>query len=209
MKRLDTDIAYLANLLHIPLLILTLCLGACTQQEEKPIAVQADIQFQAHETGISTIADGYALRFQEDGIYLQTPDDMDEWTFQIGGADAASIQIDQWSEKELWYKNIYPKIHLRFFDEGKGNAGYHFHVKTGGEPSQICLALEGKQKPYVSEAGELILPTTKGELRHSKPIAYQTIAGKQQFLACQFTLENNCLGFEVSNYDKAHDLVIE
>ncbi len=210
MKNIDTRTTYLAGFRYVllPSLVILL-LMACMRQETAAPPQAKDITFQAEKQAIVTAANGYALRFQEDGnIYMQTPNDIEDWKFRIGGAEQSAIKVDDWSENELWYRNVYPDIDLRFYDEGNGNAGYDFMVKAGGAPEQICLALEGKQTPRLSATGELILPTEKGEIRHSTPFAYQEIKGKKQVVTSKFTLNDGCLGFELGDYDKNYDLVI-
>ncbi len=208
MKKTDTSMTYTIGLRYVLLPTIILLLIACARQETEEFVSAEDIAFQASEQAIVTAANGYALRFQEDGIYMQTPDDMDGWMFKLGGADQAAIQVDDWNENELWYRSIYPKIDLRFYDEGKGNAGYNFRVKAGGDPNQICLTLEGKGQAHIAKQGELVLPTEHGEIRHSIPYAYQEIDGTKQVVTSKFVLKDGCLGFAIGDYDKRYDLII-
>jgi len=54
-----------------------------------------------------------------------------------------------------------------------------FYVKPGADPSKIVVQVDGAEGLRLSKDGEIIIQTGLGELKLSKPIAWQEKDGKK------------------------------
>jgi len=84
-----------------------------------------------------------------------------------------------------------------------------FTVKPGADPKAIILKMEGSQALKINEQGELEVQTDLGQVRFSKPLAYQEKNGKRENVQVAYHIEKDVYGFRVDNYDTALPLVID
>src|SRR5262249_6410634 len=84
-----------------------------------------------------------------------------------------------------------------------------FYVHPGARPEQIKLRLEGGKGVKVTEQGELEVETALGPVKFSKPVAYQEEGGQQEFVAVAYVVKGSEYRFEVGEYDKTKELVID
>jgi hypothetical protein len=71
--------------------------------------------------------------------------------------------------KEITYKNLYKGIDLKIY--GKNNRmEYDFIVSPHTDPSKIHIACEGIDTLKINKAGDLIINTSLGEIRHLEPL---------------------------------------
>ncbi|MCX6292934.1 MAG: hypothetical protein NT127_01365, partial [Sphingobacteriales bacterium] len=57
--------------------------------------------------------------------------------------------------QSITYKNIYPNIDVRYYNEGE-NLKYDFIVYPGGDPSKILMQYDGAEKVYVQQKSLMI-----------------------------------------------------
>jgi hypothetical protein len=107
------------------------------------------------------------------------------------------------------YEEIYPGIDLAFYGK-QGQIEYDFDVKPGADPHRIELAFRGSKNVSISENGDLVLGLEGRELRFKSPRVYQNSTSGQQTVAGSFVLRgNNRAGFEIGNYDRNRELIID
>jgi uncharacterized repeat protein (TIGR01451 family) len=106
------------------------------------------------------------------------------------------------------YQNIYPGIDLVFYGS-QGRLEYDFKVAAGADPLQAEMQFDGASKLDL-DGGDLILRGTGADVRLQAPHIYQTVAGAQQAVEGRFVLRAaNRVGFEIGNYDRSRELVID
>ncbi len=106
------------------------------------------------------------------------------------------------------HEDLYEKIDLVSYSTDT-NFKYDFIIKKGGNPADIKLEYEGVDKINL-KFGNLMLHTSVGTSRESKPYAYQIIDGKEIEVPCKYSLTGNVLSYDFpKGYDKEHTLVID
>ncbi len=85
-----------------------------------------------------------------------------------------------------------------------------FYVKPGADPSKIVVEVNGAEGLRLSKDGEIIIQTGLGELKLSKPIAWQEKDGKKLPVEVSYKLVGkNRYSFEVAKADPSLQLVID
>jgi len=111
--------------------------------------------------------------------------------------------------KEATIKNIYKGIDVRYYFEGE-NLRYDYIVEANANPKQLVLKIEGANKMYVNNDGDLVFETTLGEIKQAKLYAYQNIEGKSKKIDCEFVINDSGeLVFNLGEYDKSRELIID
>jgi hypothetical protein len=85
-----------------------------------------------------------------------------------------------------------------------------FYVKPGADPSKIVVEVGGAKGLKLSKDGEIIIQTGLGELKLSKPIAWQEKDGKKLPVKVSYKLiGKNRYSFEVAKADPNSPIVID
>ncbi len=85
-----------------------------------------------------------------------------------------------------------------------------FYVKPGADPSKIVVEVNGAEGLKLSKDGEIIIQTGLGELKLSKPIAWQEKDGKKLPVEVSYKLiDKNRYSFEVAKADPSLLIVID
>ncbi|MFN3648483.1 MAG: fibronectin type III domain-containing protein [Armatimonadota bacterium] len=110
------------------------------------------------------------------------------------------------------YEEVYPGIDLHYYAAAR-QVEYDFVVAPGADPRRIQWRIEGARSASL-ERGDLLLRTAAGTLRHTRPVAYQEIAGAPRPIRCDYTLTSSRPGetrvsFRVGEYDRSRPLVID
>lgn len=71
------------------------------------------------------------------------------------------------------------------------------------------IKLNGGEAVKVTKAGDLEVSTGLGEVKMSKPVAYQEGGGKREFVEVVYAVKGNEYGFAVGAYDPGKELVID
>jgi gliding motility-associated-like protein len=142
------------------------------------------------------------------GCFIQGSNQLNEYYNYYIGNDRSKWAAHVNGYYNVTYHNIYNNIDLIATSEGT-NMKYNFVVKKGGKASDISVYYEGAQG-VSSEKEDLLIQTSLGILRDSKPYAYQQIAGEKHEVKCAFQLKNNrvCFVFP-EGYDVNEELVID
>ena len=85
-----------------------------------------------------------------------------------------------------------------------------FYVQPGADPSKIVVEVDGAKGLKLSKDGEIIIQTGLGDLKLSKPIAWQEKDGKKLPVEVSYKLiGKNRYSFEVAKADPSLPLVID
>ena len=113
--------------------------------------------------------------------------------------------------RRVRYHKIYPGIDLEFYANDEGSIEYDFIVYPDGDPAQIKLLLRGSENLDLTEEGDLIGRTLTGQVRQKRPLIYQNVGEQDVIISGSYVLdkERRILGFEVGNYDRQAQLIID
>jgi hypothetical protein len=85
-----------------------------------------------------------------------------------------------------------------------------FYVQPGADPSKIQVQVDGAEGLRLSKDGEIIIKTGLGELKLSKPVAWQEKDGKKLPVEVSYKLiGKNCYSFVVAKADPSLPIVID
>ncbi|HEX7318340.1 MAG TPA: SBBP repeat-containing protein [Pyrinomonadaceae bacterium] len=125
------------------------------------------------------------------------------------------------SYSEIVYRELWPGIDLVY--AGTVNRmKYTFVVKPGADPDRIKLAWRGAGGVKLNAAGELEVSTPAGGFTDERPVSWQQRDGRQVDVATKYRIEAKgeqgkqqrakgaiAYGFEVGEYDRSRELVID
>ncbi len=124
------------------------------------------------------------------------------------GNDRSKWVTDVPSYGEVVYRDVYPAVDLRLYDDN-GLLRYDFIVRPGGRVEDIRLGFRGIDGLRLDQ-GELVAATEFGEMRQSKPVIYQETSQGRVNISGSFTVNSGFkYGFAVGAYDRARPLVID
>lgn len=116
------------------------------------------------------------------------------------------------TSKAILYKNLYKGIDLKVYGIEK-EVEYDWIVKANANPADIRLNYKNVENTCIDENGNIEIQTKFGKMHHKKPYAYQIIDGKKVEVTARFKKigkkNENVYGFEVGEYDKESQLVID
>ena len=113
------------------------------------------------------------------------------------------------AHETIVYEDLYPGIDLKFYAHN-GQMKYDFIVAPGADPNVIKWRYEGAEATHLNESGELVVSSSLGDLKESKPVVYQTLnRNTKELVASQFTSSNHLFGFKISEYDETNALIID
>jgi endonuclease/exonuclease/phosphatase family metal-dependent hydrolase len=125
------------------------------------------------------------------------------------GKDKSKWQTNIQTSSAVLYKELYPYIDLKVYGIEQ-QIEYDFVVKPGGEVSDISFEYKNVEKTRIDEEGNLVISTGFGELKHSKPVCYQVVREERIEITAAFKrIENNIYGFNIEEYNKDYDLIID
>jgi muconolactone delta-isomerase len=85
-----------------------------------------------------------------------------------------------------------------------------FYIKPGADPSKIQVQVDGAEGLRLSKYGEIIIQTGLGDLKLSKPVAWQEKDGKKLPVEVSYKLiGKNRYSFEVAKADPSLPIVID
>lgn len=85
-----------------------------------------------------------------------------------------------------------------------------FTVAPREDPSAILMSFEGMHNLSVDPSTDaLVVSTDLGDVRFSKPIAYQIHDGTQVAIDVAYRLHGNSYGFSLGEYDRSKELIID
>ena len=106
------------------------------------------------------------------------------------------------------YKNIYPKIDLRFYTEND-QLKYDLVVHPGGNPDNIILKYKGVDKLGVRN-GQINIHTSVGDVQEMIPRSYTFSHAGKKDVECAYKMgPDQTVRFRISNYSPESTLIID
>lgn len=125
------------------------------------------------------------------------------------GNDQSKWKSEVYCYANVVYKNFYPNIDLSL-DGANGGLKYSFHLQSNTDPSIIKMSIDGEEKAFVDEQGNLHLTTSLGKIIEKKPIAWSVLKNGTKEIEVKYVLRNNELTYEFPNgFDASLPLVID
>jgi len=126
------------------------------------------------------------------------------------GSDPAKWHSDIPNYSRVRYSSVYPGIDLVYYGNQR-QLEHDFIVAPNADPCQIVFTVDGNSRTTIDRTtGDLVLATTKGEVRLLKPVTYQLNGGKRSEVSSQYKLlARNKVGFSLGSYQRSQPLVID
>jgi gliding motility-associated-like protein len=109
--------------------------------------------------------------------------------------------------EQCYYQGMYPNVDAQLYTAPQGFK-YDFIVHPGGNHHDIRMKYEGVDSLYIQE-GNLMVPTSVSTVKEMAPFAYQLSQGRVVEVPCKYVLSGNEVFFEVGEYQRDLDLVID
>jgi hypothetical protein len=126
----------------------------------------------------------------------------------FNGNDPSKWKSDIPCYESITFGEVYPEISFRLRMREK-NIEKLFVVNPHGDPGDISIELSGALGLELSGTGELVVKTELGTVRFTKPVAYQEIDGKREYVDAAYAVKGNRYGFSPGEYDRDRTLVID
>jgi Beta-propeller repeat len=125
------------------------------------------------------------------------------------GNDPSQWHTDVEQYERISYRDVYPGINMAFYGVQK-QLEFDFIVVPGAIPDGIRFAVAGAHRIATDNSGNLVLASSAGNVLLHKPVAYQQKDGTRQPVDARFVLQaDNQVSFEIGNYDRSRELVID
>jgi hypothetical protein len=126
------------------------------------------------------------------------------------GRDPAKWIHDAPRYARLVRHDAYPGIDLILYGSGE-ELEYDFVLAPEADAARIRLKIAGVRSVSIATDGALVMDTPAGELRHRKPVLWETLPdGSRRSVEGAFRiLERNEVGFSVNRHDPALPLSID
>ncbi len=107
------------------------------------------------------------------------------------------------------YRDVYPGVNMAFHGEQR-QLEFDFIVAAGAHTEPIRLSITGATQITTDASGNLVLSSAAGDVLLHKPVAYQEKDNARQPVDARFAVQaNNTVSFELGNYDRSRELVID
>lgn len=128
----------------------------------------------------------------------------------IIGSNSSKWKSNIYSFGVVTYSEFYSNIDL-FYSTDKDQLSYNFRVFPTGNPDLIKFALPGAESITIDSEGNLRIKHRFGEIIQSKPVAWNiTDEGAKRAVPCSFKIENDVVGFYLSDgYNQDEILIID
>jgi hypothetical protein len=135
------------------------------------------------------------------------------------GNDPTKWHTDVPHYARVSYQDVYPGVNLAFHGAQR-QTEFDFVVAPGANPAPIGFNFTGAQGIQTDDSGNLVISSAAGDVLLHKPVAYQEQNGVRQPVDARFVLRsnnlrsnnlkaNNQVSFELGNYDRSRELVID
>ncbi|MBK7752498.1 MAG: hypothetical protein IPI41_07810 [Flavobacteriales bacterium] len=152
---------------------------------------------------------GWMLHFQNalPSMRIESKDAHSEVNnYFLGGKEAHNVRTYQ----EVWYTGVYRGIDVRYYPAADGSLEYDVVCAPNSDPRAIAIEFKGIERLRVNDKGELVVPTSLGEMTYPAPVVYQRIGGREKAVKASYRVSgSNVLGFTLGEYDKSQPLVID
>ncbi len=125
------------------------------------------------------------------------------------GRDPSQWRSDVPNYAMARFHDVYPGIDVlyRSLDQ---SVEYDFLLAPGADSSRIRLAFDAEGEVRIDDEGDLVIETSRGDLRHHKPVIYQEADGVREQIAGRYVMVGKqTVGFDVGEYDSTRALIID
>ena len=106
-------------------------------------------------------------------------------------------------------KDVYDGIDMAWYGREDGRMEYDLIVSPGADTGQIRLEFDGADTVSVDSAGDLVIDTPAGAVRHAKPVIYQEIGSAKKPVEGAYVIDGGRVGFSLGDYDRSKTLTID
>ena len=125
------------------------------------------------------------------------------------GNDPSKWRADVPHYARVSYQYVYPGVNMAFHGAQR-QLEFDFVVAPGANPAPIGFHFTGAQGIKTDDSGNLVISSTADDVLLRKPVAYQEQNGARQAVDARFVLKaGNQVSFELGNYDRSRELVID
>ncbi|HXS93824.1 MAG TPA: hypothetical protein VN736_04410 [Candidatus Limnocylindrales bacterium] len=130
-------------------------------------------------------------------------------TYRVG-RDRSHWVDDAPSYRSLARRNAYPGIDVVYYGAAD-RLEYDFRLAPHADPAAIRLRFTGARRLRIASDGALIVETAEGEVRHQKPVAYETLpdGSRREVQSAYRLLDARDVAFSVGVHDPALPLAID
>ncbi len=166
------------------------------------------------EVRFSAVTNRYTLELSDTAITMNSPGGSVRLNLprtRPEGADELASKSNYYlgSDPSKWrtgipnfarvrYRNVFHGVDLAVYGNGE-RIEYDWIVAPGADPRSIRFSFSGASKIRVDPGGDLILETSGGEVRHTRPRITQ--AGRE--IAGRFVFKGAEVRFEIGPYDRS------
>ncbi len=125
----------------------------------------------------------------------------------LRGADPSQWRTRLKTFSRVRVVSAYPGVDVEYYGNPR-DLEYDFVVSPGADPGRIRLGFSGGAPPRLDAQGDLLVTTRTGEIRQTRPEAYQTIRGRRVVVQASYRLAQH-VTIAVGEYDRAHPLIID
>jgi uncharacterized repeat protein (TIGR01451 family) len=140
--------------------------------------------------------------------YIRGKDELPGKLNYFIGNDPGKWRTNMDTYARVHYASVYRGIDVLYYGNQR-ELEYDFVIAPRANPRQIKLHFSGASLSIDKETGDLILRTPAGDLRQRKPVAYQEIQNQRREVAAAYRIKGNTVTFEIGDYDKSRELVID
>src|ERR1051325_6198863 len=127
----------------------------------------------------------------------------------FAGSDPAAWRTNIQNYARVRYAQVYPGIDMVYHGDARRLAS-PFTVAPGSDPAKVDIAFGDMQNFDIDVMGDLVLHTQQGDIRQTKPTAYQEMNGiKEEVPVTYITKNEHCVGFQLGAYDLSRPLIID
>jgi hypothetical protein len=126
------------------------------------------------------------------------------------GNDPAQWQRNVPTYQRVRATDVYPGIHLIHYGNQQ-HLEYDFEVMPGANPAVIAMQFSGADRLTIEPAsGDLVIQLGTEELRQPKPVIFQDVNGRRQFISGGYVLaDERTVKFNLGKYDPKLPLIID
>jgi hypothetical protein len=125
------------------------------------------------------------------------------------GNDQSKWHSDVPNYKQLFAKNVYSGIDLRYYGNNS-QLEHDFIVSPNVDYKQIAFHFDGQENLSLDNDGNLVLKTGESDLRLNAPTTYQQTTNTKHTIPSRFELNNDTVTITLNaDYDHSQPLIID
>ncbi len=165
----------------------------------------------------SPSADGGTVTASASVVFAGARDDL---RFRGDAELAGRVNYLVGSDEATWHRGIGTWSSLRCDDAWPGidvtlgisgrSVEYGFRIAAGADASAVSLEFPGARRVFVDPLGDLVVESAAGVMRHSRPIAWQTVEGDRRTVAVAFApAPRGRVGIALGTHDVSLPVVVD